>query len=227
VTSRENNPKAASPCSVQVAVGEFNKRCYLTSFTLSIQPKAHKLSAPLDSHGRDLTTGPLTPHLLSLAWPVSVSFLVQTLYNLIDAFWLGKLGKTALVAPTITLNVVFIGIALAMGLAQAGTTLVSQYKGAGRPNKMGLAAGQSLLLQLGVGILIAAVGLAFAEPLLRALHTPADAFDETLTYMRWIVASLPLMFIFHVYQGILFGLGDTISPMRVNIFAVVVNLITQ
>ncbi|MFT5316323.1 MAG: putative MATE family efflux protein, partial [Candidatus Krumholzibacteriia bacterium] len=172
-----------------------------------------------------MTKGPLTPHLLAVAWPVSVSFLVQTMYNLIDTFWLGKLGKTALVAPTITLNVVFIGIALAMGLSQAGTTLVSQYKGAGRPNKMGLAAGQSVLLQVGVGVLIAVVGFIISKPVLLLLHTPPDAFDETLTYMRWIVAGLPLMFVFHVYQGILFGMGDTKSPMKLNIIAVMVNVV--
>jgi putative MATE family efflux protein len=172
-----------------------------------------------------MTTGPMTRHLLAVAWPVSVSFLVQTLYNLIDAFWLGKLGKTALVAPTITMNIVFVGIALAMGLGQAGTTLVSQYKGAGRPNRMAAAAGQSLLLQLAAGSLFAGLGLIFAAPLLRLLQTPPDAFAETLVYLRWILMGVPLMFIFHVYQGIFFGLGDTVSPMRVNIISVVVNLI--
>ena len=74
--------------------------------------KHRRLTNPLPSHGRDMTAGPMTRHLLAVAWPVSVSFLVQTLYNLIDAFWLGKLGKTALVAPTVTLNIVFVGIAL-------------------------------------------------------------------------------------------------------------------
>ncbi len=172
-----------------------------------------------------MTTGPMTRHLLAVAWPVSVSFLVQTLYNLIDAYWLGKLGKTALVAPTITMNIVFVGIALAMGLGQAGTTLVSQYKGAGQPNRMGRAAGQSLLLQVIAGSLFAIFGLIFAEHLLRLLQTPPDAFDESLIYLRWILAGVPLMFIFHVYQSIFFGLGDTINPMRVNIISVVVNLI--
>ncbi len=172
-----------------------------------------------------MTTGPMTRHLLAVAWPVSVSFLVQTLYNLIDAYWLGKLGKTALVAPTITMNIVFVGIALAMGLGQAGTTLVSQYKGAGRPNRMGRAAGQSLLLQLVAGSLFAILGLIFAEPLLRLLQTPPDAYDQSLVYLRWILAGIPLMFIFHVYQSIYFGLGDTISPMRVNVISVIINLI--
>jgi len=176
-------------------------------------------------HGRDMTRGPMTGHLLAVAWPVSVSFLLQTFYNLVDAFWLGKLGKSALVAPTVTMNVVFIGIALAMGLGQAGTTLISQYKGAERPQEMGRAAGQSLILQIGVGSILALLGLIFAPTLLRWLHTPEDAFAGTLVYMRWITAGVPLMFIFHVYQGIYSGLGDTIGPMRINVATVLINMV--
>lgn len=177
------------------------------------------------SHGRDMTQGPMTGHLLAVAWPISISFLVQTLYNLVDAFWLGKLGREALVAPTVTMNVVFIGIAFAMGLGQAGTTLISQYKGAGESDMMGRAAGQSLILQLSVGSVLAAVGFLFAEDLLRLLQTPADAFENTLVYMRWILIGVPMMFIFYVYQGIYSGLGDTIGPMRINVVSVVLNTV--
>lgn len=176
-------------------------------------------------HGRDMTVGPMTGHLVAVAWPVSVSFLLQTLYNLVDAFWLGKLGKTAIVAPTVTMNLVFIGIALAMGLGQAGTTLISQYRGAGREDGMRRAAGQTLVLQVLAGVIVAVLGLVFAEPLLRLLRTPADAFAESLVYMRWILAGVPLMFVFFVYQGIFTGLGDTVGPMRINVVTVILNVI--
>lgn len=167
----------------------------------------------------------MTRHLLAVAWPVSVSFLLQTFYNLVDAFWLGKLGKSALVAPTVTMNIVFVGIALAMGLGQAGTTLISQYKGAAQPEKMGRAAGQSLLLQVGVGSLLALLGLIYAPNLLRLLQTPEDSFAGTLIYMRLILTGVPLMFIFHIYQGIYTGLGDTIGPMRINVATVLLNIV--
>jgi putative MATE family efflux protein len=167
----------------------------------------------------------MTRHLLAVAWPVSVSWLMQTTHNLVDAFWLGKLGKAALVAPTVTLHVEFIGIALAMGLGQAGSTLVSQYKGAGQPERMGRAAGQSVLLHVLAGSLIALLGLSLAVPLLGLLQTPDDAFDATLLYLRWIMAGLPMLFIFQVYQGIFTGLGDTQAPMRINIASVLVNLV--
>jgi len=112
-----------------------------------------------------------------------------------------------------------------MGLGQAGTTLISQYKGAGQTENMSKAAGQSLLLQVSIGTFLAAAGWIFAPNLLRLLQTPVDSFAGTLTYMRIIITGVPLMFIFHIYQGINTGLGDTIGPMRINVATVTLNMI--
>ena len=170
-----------------------------------------------------MTVGPLTGHLVAVAWPVSVSFLLQTLYNLVDAFWLGKLGKTAIVAPTVTMNVFFLGLSLAMGLGTGGTTLVSQYRGAGKIDGMRRAGGQTLALLSGAGVVFCILGLLAAVPLLHALQTPADAFGETLAYLRWILVGLPFIFVFFVYQGIATGMGDTVGPMRIKLITVSLN----
>ncbi len=175
--------------------------------------------------GHDMTRGPLARTLLIVAWPIMLSFLLQTLYNLADAFWLGKLGKEALVAPTITMNIIFFGISIAMGLGGAGTTLVSQYKGAGRTKEMTRAGGQTMILMMIVGTAICALGLYFSRPILVLLQTPADAFAQTLDYMRYVLIGLPFMFIFFVYQGIYMGMGDSVGPLQVNLITVIINVI--
>ncbi|MCK4305381.1 MAG: MATE family efflux transporter [Candidatus Eisenbacteria sp.] len=175
--------------------------------------------------GRDMTQGPLARNLLAVAWPVMLSFLLHTLYNLVDAFWLGKLGKAALVAPTITMNVIFIGMSVAMGLGMGGTTLVSQYRGAGQVKEMGRAGGQTLILLSFVGLGIAIIGFIFAVPILKLLQTPPDAFGETLIYLRWILVGMPCMFAFFVYQGIYTGMGDTVGPLQVNAITVLLNVV--
>jgi putative MATE family efflux protein len=175
--------------------------------------------------GTDMTRGPLAGKLLSLAWPVMLSFLLQTLYNLADAFWLGKLGKEALVAPTITWHVVFIGLALAMGLGTGGSTLVSQYRGAGKTDEMRRAAGQTFLLMMGAGLIIAVIGFSFSRTILSLLQTPADAFEQSLIYMRWILAGQPFMFAFLIYQNVYLGMGDTIRPLQINAITVILNVI--
>ncbi|MFH1740138.1 MAG: MATE family efflux transporter [bacterium] len=175
--------------------------------------------------GLDFTQGSLTKKLLMMGWPVALSFLLQTLHNLADAFWLGKLGKAALVAPTITMNVFFIALSLAMGLGMGGSTLVAQYKGAGRLVEMRRAGGQSLVLLIVAGIILSAIIFSVASPILRLLQTPPDAFKQTLDYMRWILVGVPFMFIYFVYQGISAGIGDTISPLRVNATTVLLNVV--
>jgi len=174
-------------------------------------------------NGRDMTRGPMMGALFSVAWPVMLSFLLETCYNLADAFWLGKLGKSALVAPTVTLNVFFLAFSLAMGLGTAGTTLVSQYRGAGRVDAMSRAGGQALVLMTGVGIALLAIGLALAAPILRLLQTPDDAFAGTLAYLRWTLPGMPFIFVFFVFQGISTGMGDTLGPMRIKLFTVILN----
>jgi putative MATE family efflux protein len=175
--------------------------------------------------GRDLTRGPLARNLFAVAWPGMVSSLLQTLYNLADAFWLGKLGKAALVAPTVTMHISFVSFSVAMGLGVGGTTLVSQYKGAGRQAEVGRAAGQTLLLLLASGVAIGLLGLVASAPLLRLLQTPPDAYAGTLVFLRWILAGVPFTFIFFVYSGVSTGLGDTLAPLRVNLITVVLNAI--
>jgi putative MATE family efflux protein len=56
------------------------------------------------------------------------------------------------------------------------------------------------------------------------LQTQADAFADTLIYLRWILVGIPFMFIFFVYQGIYTGMGDTIRPLQVNAITVFLNI---
>lgn len=173
----------------------------------------------------DMTRGSVTGRLLRLAWPVMAAHLLQTLYNLADAFWLGKLGRQSLVAPTISMNVVFIAMALGMGLGSAGTTLVSQYRGAGRDDLARQAGGQTFFMLSLIGLVLGVIGLVFVPSVLRLLNTPADSIVETGTYLTWILAGLPTMFPFFVYQGISTGLGNTVGPLQVSLLTVVLNAV--
>jgi len=69
---------------------------------------------------RELTKGSIFKGLVGLAIPIMISNLMQTIYNLVDAFWLGKLGKAQFSAPTISLNIVFFIIALHQALQLEG-----------------------------------------------------------------------------------------------------------
>ncbi|MBD3370639.1 MATE family efflux transporter [Candidatus Fermentibacteria bacterium] len=175
--------------------------------------------------GIDLTSGPLGGGIARVAWPLMLSSLLQTLYNLADTYWLGKLGRTALVAPTVTMNVVFVAMSLGMGLSVGGTALVSQYRGAGNLRMMRRSGGQTMMLMEMGAVLISVTAIVLARPVLGLLGTPADSFAYTLSYFRIIAAGLPFMFGFFAYRAIFTGIGHTVRPLRVNLIAVLVNVI--
>jgi MATE family, multidrug efflux pump len=175
--------------------------------------------------GINLLEGNLVKGIIKLGYPMALGSLVQTLYNLADAFWLGKLGREALSAPIISFFILFFLIAIGLGFSISGTSLVAQYTGAKDKEKANLTAGNLLFFLMVMATLLSALGLIFAKPLLHLLKTPADTFDLTLSYYRIVIAGMPLSFPMFVYQSAMNGYGDTISPLKIALFTAVINLI--
>src|SRR6202000_2686939 len=90
--------------------------------------------------------GPIGTALLRLAVPIILGNLLQTGYQLTDAFWVGRLGGTAVAAVAVSFPVTFLVIALGAGLAIAGATLSAQYMGAGRQDMVNHVAAQTMLM---------------------------------------------------------------------------------
>jgi Na+-driven multidrug efflux pump len=90
--------------------------------------------------------GPIGSALLRLAVPIILGNLLQTGYQLTDAFWVGRLGGAAVAAVAVSFPVTFLVIALGAGLAIAGATLSAQYMGAGRQDMVNHVAAQTMLM---------------------------------------------------------------------------------
>jgi len=173
----------------------------------------------------DLLEGNLTRAIIRLGYPMALASVVQTFYNLADTFWLGRLGREAISAPVISFNILFFIVSLAIGFSVAGTSLVSQFTGAGRTEQANRVAGNLLLFLFCFSLLFAVLGTVLAKPLLLMLATPADAMQSTLIYFRIMVMGMPLAFPFFVYQSVMNGYGDTKSPLKVELISAGINLL--
>jgi putative MATE family efflux protein len=172
----------------------------------------------------DLLTGNMVKTIIKLGYPVALATFVQTLYNLADTFWLGKLGRNALSAPIISFHILFFIISIAIGFSMAGTSLVAQYTGAKQQEKANKITG-NLLVYLGIfSLIITALGLTFDKALLTLLKTPAEAFAPTRSYFRIMVMGMPFAFPIFVYQSVMNGYGDTKSPLKIEFISALVNL---
>lgn len=162
--------------------------------------------------------------LLRVSLPIMASNFIQTVYNLTDAFFLGKLGAAELSAPTIAFSVIFFLVVFGFALAMAGTTLIAQSKGKNDQEKVDFYLGQTTTLLLSIGVFLSVVGVLIAGPLLRLLQTPSDVFAYARDYITIIFAGLPLMFGFFILQAGMQGIGNTITPLWVQAISVGLNV---
>src|SRR5438046_10236966 len=108
----------------------------------------------------DLTTGPLTRHLLKTTSFMLVTMVFQTLYFLIDLYWVGRLGTQAVAAVGIAGNLTFIVLALTQMLGVGTTAVVSHAVGRKDHDEALLLFNQSQVLAIVTGVAFLIVGLA-------------------------------------------------------------------
>ena len=93
------------------------------------------------SGARDTTEGPILGALVALAVPIVATNIFQTLYQLIDTLWVGRLGAGAVAAVSLSFPILFFMISAGGGMAVAGAILVAQTFGAGDEEAVDHAAG--------------------------------------------------------------------------------------
>ena len=180
-----------------------------------------------EGRSRDLTSGPLLKPLVFLSLPIVASQLMQVAYNLADTFWVGRLGQDAVTALSLSLPFVFLMVSLGGGLTVAGTVLVSQNTGAGNTREVGHVAGQTIAFVSLVAIVLAALGFLLAPVLLPFIGaTPGTEINRlAVEYTRTIFVGVIFMFGFFIFQALLRGYGDTMTPMYLMAGSVVLNIV--
>ena len=172
-----------------------------------------------------LLEGPILQSLLKLTIPIILLQLLQAAYQLIDAFWVGRLGGNAVAAVSVTTPFVFLSIAIGAGLSIAGSVLIAQYVGAKNQKMVDHVAGQTLLLVLLISICLGATGFIFAPDLLRLMKVSAVVYDGALGFMRFSFIGLVFNFQFIMFTAFMRGVGNPTVPMYIIVGSVALNFV--
>jgi putative MATE family efflux protein len=164
--------------------------------------------------GRDLTTGSIPRHMVAFSIPMLLGSFLQTAYSFINAIWVGKfLGHEALAAVTVSFPVIFVLFAIGMGLTLATNILVSRNYGARNMDELRRVVDSSTVLMYALGLALTVLGELFAPAILRAMDTPPQVFDESVSYLRIFLLSLPFSFGLFLLRSMLQGVGDSKTPL--------------
>ncbi|SDY28653.1 MATE family efflux transporter [Halopenitus persicus] len=160
-----------------------------------------------------MTAGPIAPGLFTLAWPLVLGNLLQTLYNLADMFWVGRVSPEAVAAVSLMFPLSWMFVSTAMGVTAATIALVSQHVGAGNDRQADRIVAQTCLLATVVSVVLAVTGFLGRHWLLYWIGARGQVLVESLAYIEVILAALPLTFLFFAFRASLQGAGDTKTAM--------------
>lgn len=174
---------------------------------------------------RNLTEGSIFRSVIHLGIPTIAISLLQSGFNLVDMFFVGKLGPTALAAVTISGIVIALLITVAVGISIGTLSLVARFWGAKSYRQAALVVGQSFYISLLLSIFFGIGGWFGARPLLNFLGGRGEVLELAVVYFRIISAGAWTIFIFVTFSSALRGAGDAWTPFKIMAFGVGLNCI--
>jgi putative MATE family efflux protein len=184
-----------------------------------------RVATPRKTADKRLLEGPILRSLLTLAVPIVAANILQSAYQIIDAFWVGRLGGAAVAAVSLSFPVMFLTFALGAGLSIAGSTLIAQFVGAGNDKMVGHVAGQTLLMVVAAALVLGVTGFIAASALLRLLGVAPEVHDGALGFMRVSFLGLVFNFSFFVFQAIMRSIGRATLPVYIVLGTVFLNFL--
>ena len=175
---------------------------------------------------QDLTTGSLTGHLLKTTSFMLVSMVFQTLYILVDLFWVGRLGTDAIAAVGLAGNISFIVIAITQVLGVGATTLVSHASGRKDQDRAIFLFNQSQVLSLVAAVIFLVVSMALRHQYAAEQSATEAMRIATEQYLLWFLPAMALQFAMVAMGAALRGTGNFKPGMIVQTATVVINMVT-
>ena len=174
---------------------------------------------------KDLTQGSEGRNILRFAAPMLLGHMFQQLYTFVDQIIVGRfLGKEALASVGASFPILFMLIALIIGIATGGTIVISQFFGAKNFTKVKRAI-DTIMIVMGISaVIMTVVGISFSEEIFRLIRLPEELMDMANSYFTIYVSGLVVFFGYNSVAAILRGLGDSITPLYFMVLATVINI---
>ncbi len=169
--------------------------------------------------------GNLFRAILALAIPVVINSFLQTVYNLTDTYWLGKLGTEQLAAINLVTPLQNIIINFGSGITVAGAVLIAQYIGAGEKQEAKIMANQIFVCAMIFAITCASICFIATPAIVGWLGAEGETFQHSVTFLRIIIWDMPFLFMVNIFQSVNQAQGNTLKPMLLNLCGITINMI--
>lgn len=162
----------------------------------------------------NFTTGSIRRAIFLLSVPMVLEMVMESLFAVVDIFFVGRVGVHAVATVGLTESVLTIIYSVAIGLSMAATATVARRVGENRPELAADAAFQAIAIAVGFSLIIALVGGFFARDILRLMGGEPALVEEGVGYTRLMFASNISIMLLFLVNGIFRGAGNASLAMR-------------
>src|SRR5690349_4448726 len=174
---------------------------------------------------QDFTEGSISRAVLLLATPMVLEMFMESLFAIVDVFWVTRLGSNAIATVGLTESMLTLVFSVAMGVSMSATAMVARRIGEKDPRGAATAAVQAIVLGVVLAVLMGAPGFWFAPHLLQWMGAPADLVRMGHRYTAIMLGGSVSVMLLFLNNGIFRGSGDASVAMRVLWVSNLINLI--
>lgn len=172
----------------------------------------------------DYTTISIRKAIFLLAIPMILELVMESTFAVVDIYFVGKLGASAIATVGLTETYLFILYSVAMGLSMAVTAIIARRTGEKNTSESGLAAVQSIILGLIAALPLTIGGIFYAKDLLALMGADAWSINEGYKYTQYMLGGNAVIVLLFVINAIFRGAGDAAIAMRVLWIANIINI---
>ena len=183
------------------------------------------LREALSGSHRDLTEGNLRRAIVLLAIPMILEMLMESLFGIVDMFFVARLGVDSLATVALTESVLVLVFGIAMGLSLATTAFVARRIGEKDPEGAAVAAVQAIAVGLVVSLAVAVAAILWAPDMLSLMGATAAVVRVGTSYTRILLGGSVTIFLLFLINAIFRGAGDAALAMRVLWIANGINIV--
>ena len=174
----------------------------------------------------DMTQGSIFKLLLHFALPLLAGNLFQQLYNMVDTWVVGNYVSNEAYSAVGTMGpIINMLIGFFSGFASGAGVVISQYYGAGMPERVRKAVHTALVLTFVLGLVLTGVGLAMIPTVLGFIKMPAEAMNDATTYLAVYFTGLLGLLLYNMGAGILRAVGDSRRPFYFLVVSALLNIV--
>ena len=163
---------------------------------------------------KDMTEGNVNKTLLLFTLPMLVSVMFQQFYNMADSIVVGKfVGEEALAAVGSSYTITTIFIAVAVGGSLGCNIIIANLFGSKNYKDMKTTVNTVFITCFALSLILTVAGLIICVPIMDAIKTPLNVYDDALLYLRIYIYGLTFLLLYNVCNGIFTALGDSKTPL--------------